>query len=316
MTRSQEPVLLTGATGFIGRRLQTILTRQGRKVRALIRPGSLNRDALLPQVEVIEGNLNDAQTLSRAVSGISAAVYAAGSVRGRNAVDFAAANVDGVRCMVEAINLAEPETPLLLMSSLAASRPSLSDYSRSKFLGEEQLKQRSTRPWSIIRPSAVYGPGDKEMLPLLKLARSGWAVQPGPDGQRVNLIHADDLCAAACAWLDHWQACRSQTYTLDDGQAGGYTWRQIVESAGASTFHRIQVPQSLLRASAWTNLAVSAVTRHFTGNQPMLTPGKVNELTQSSWLCDNEPFCRATGWRPQISLIEGIQLTLENSDNG
>ncbi len=262
LTRSQEPVLLTGATGFIGRRLQTILTRQGRKVRALIRPGSLNRDALLPQVEVIEGNLNDAQTLSRAVSGISAAVYAAGSVRGRNAVDFAAANVDGVRCMVEAINLAEPETPLLLMSSLAASRPSLSDYSRSKFLGEEQLKQRSTRPWSIIRPSAVYGPGDKEMLPLLKLARSGWAVQPGPDGQRVNLIHADDLCAAACAWLDHWQACRSQTYTLDDWTSRrlylaadcGISGRQYISSyPGAAIIiagQRLDQPGRICRNSA------------------------------------------------------------------
>ncbi len=315
MTRSQEPVLLTGATGFIGRRLQALLSRQGHKVRALVRPDSPNRDSLLPQVEVIEGKLDDAQVLACAVSGISAAIYAAGSVRGRNAADFEAANVNGVGFLIDAINRSGSETPLLLISSLAASRPSLSDYSCSKLLGEECLRQRATGPWSIIRPSAVYGPGDREMLPLLKLARRGWALQLGPDGQRVNLVHADDLCAAVAAWLEHWQVCRGQTYALDDGQAGGYTWQEIIEAAGAATFRRVRVPQTLLKAIGRTNLWLSAVTRHITGNRPMLTPGKVNELTQSTWLCDNEPFTRATGWRPRISLSEGIQLTLENGDN-
>jgi nucleoside-diphosphate-sugar epimerase len=92
-------------------------------------------------------------------------------VRGRTLDDFRPANIDGVRSVVDAINQAGHNTPLLLISSLAASRPHVSDYANSKHLGEQEVIAHATFPWTIFRPPAVYGPGDKEMLPILKLAR-------------------------------------------------------------------------------------------------------------------------------------------------
>jgi nucleoside-diphosphate-sugar epimerase len=304
--RSQEPVLLTGATGFIGRRLQSLLLNRGHRLRALLRPDSTHRDHLETAVECVEGHLTDPRVLKTAVAGAGAVIYAAGAVRGRTREDFAAANVDGVECLVQALHESDLDIPVLLVSSMAASRPGLSLYAGSKHQGELGLQRyhadSNEPPWCILRPPAVYGPGDKEMLPLLKLA--GWGVAPvlGSAGQRLSLIHVDDLCGAIAAWIEHWQQCRGRTYSIDDGRAHGYSWRDIVECAGAKRFRPVRLPAWLLRSVAHTNVAISRLT----GSAPMLTPGKVNELTQPDWLCDNAPFTRDTGWLPAIGLEQGL----------
>ena len=120
------------------------------------------------------------------------------------------------------MNRAGTEIPLLLISSLAASRPQVSDYANSKHLGEQEVINHAAFPWTIFRPPAVYGPGDKEMLPVLKLARKGLVTPPGPNNQRLSLIHVDDIASAVLAWLKSWPKCDQLTYTLDDGHSGGY----------------------------------------------------------------------------------------------
>jgi nucleoside-diphosphate-sugar epimerase len=302
-------ILLTGATGFIGRRLQKTLLAHGYRIRALVRPDSANLHQILPSCEIIHGDLNDSEALAHALLNIDAVVYCAGNVRGRTLKDFAEVNIQGVASFVEAISQAGREIPFLLISSLAAGRPELSHYSNSKFLGEQVLKQSGIKPWTVIRPTAVYGVGDKEMLPIFNLARKGFAPILGSAQQKISLIHVDDLCSAIAAWLAQGPSCAAKTYELHDGQPGGYTWRDLVSATGSRHFRKIVVPTTLLHFVARANAALSIIT----GRAPMLTPGKVNELTQAEWLCDNEPFTRATGWTPGINLEKGLQLTFESS---
>lgn len=298
-------MLVTGATGFIGRRIQQLLLTAGIPVRIILRPGSRHRHHADPRCEVVECDLSDAVGLSQALSGISAIVYCAGSVRGRNLQDFLPANVDGVRSMVQAQTSLAAPAPLLLISSLAAGRPEISDYARSKYLGEEVVRQHATSPWTILRPPAVYGPGDTEMAPILKMACRGLAFRPGPENQRLSLLYADDLAGAVMAWLEHWQECTNLTFTIDDGHAGGYDWPTIMQASGSRRFHVIGVPSALLAGIARFNLFFSG----WMGYAPMLTPGKVRELTQAGWLCDNTAFTRVTGWQPQTDLPSGLRLT-------
>jgi nucleoside-diphosphate-sugar epimerase len=297
-------VLLTGATGFIGRRIQQVLLTAGIPVRIIVRPGSRHRHHADPRCEVFACDLSDAEALSHALTAISAIVYCAGSVRGRNLQDFLPANVAGVRSMVQAqTSLASP-VPFLLISSLAASRPEISDYARSKYLGEEVVRLHASSPWTILRPPAVYGPGDTEMAPILKMARRGLAFRPGPENQRLSLLHADDLAGAVMAWLNHWQECTNLTFTIDDGREGGYDWPTIMQASGTTRFRIISVPYALLAGIARFNLVLSGML----GYAPMLTPGKVRELTQACWLCDNTAFTRVTGWQPQTDLASGMRL--------
>ena len=305
-----NPVLLTGATGFIGRRLQKALLADGTGVLAVVRPSSIHKSSLLDGAKSLLADLADRTRLIPAIAEASAVIYCAGSVRGRRLEDFAMANIAGVRAIVDAMNQAGAGIPLLLVSSLAASRPHVSDYANSKYLGEQEVKNHAAFPWTIFRPPAVYGPGDKEMLPILKLARKGLVAPPGPKDQKLSFIHADDLASATQAWLNSWEKCDHGVFTLDDGHAGGYDWQEIAEAARPGNYRRVNIPNWMLFGAGHLNLAISRLL----GYAPILTPGKARELTQPDWVCNNKDLINATGWRPEINLEQGIQSLFETGD--
>lgn len=302
-----KSVLLTGATGFIGQRLQSALISRGYRVEALVRPSSVNRAQLNRGVTLLAAELNDSEKLVAALRRADAIIYCAGTVRGSTLEDFKAANIDGVSSLVASIQQAALDIPFLLLSSLAASRPQVSDYSNSKFLGEQVLVQSAGFPWTILRPTAVYGPGDREMLPILRLARKGIVTPTGPRGQRISLVYVDDVASACITWLQHWQHCQRQIFDLDDGHPGGYSWREIAEISSGGRHLSVRIPTWFLSVAARLNLHSSRLL----GRAPMLTPGKVRELTQPDWLCDNERFTAATGWRPEFDLKNGLQTLFE-----
>lgn len=296
-------VALTGATGFVGNRLQSRLLESGYRVRALVRPGSRRMAQTLPGCETIALQLDDASALRDALADVSALVYCAGSVRGRFADDFRAANVHGVRHVAEALQGHQQPPPLLLVSSLAASRPHVSNYALTKHEGEAILHSRLDLPWTILRPPALYGPGDQEMLPLLRWLRRGIAPVTGPLDQRLSLLHVDDFADAVQAWMGEPAPCRHQTYAIDDGTPGGYDWPAMGRAVAGRPVRLLPVPASVLHSAGAINGLLSLAF----GYAPMLTPGKVRELRQAHWLGDNTAFQAATGWQPRIDLATGAQ---------
>ena len=303
MQASSPAVLITGATGFIGQRLVSALLNQGFSVKALVRPGKTPDNRIPQACEQLSAELTDVETLATIVADCSAVVYCAGSVRGRVAGDFSVANILGVKAMLEALEQSNTPPPLLLLSSLAASRPALSEYARSKYEGEQLLKGRKALNWTILRPPAVYGPGDQEMLPLLKMIRRGLLAHAGPADQRLSLLHVDDLVNAVVRWLSDPQRCLHGTYSIDDGKPGGYDWRAIGEAVSHKKFRMITVPRFMLEGAARLNMLFSGLF----GYAPMLSPGKVRELVQSEWLCNNQDFTDATGWQPELDLRHGAR---------
>jgi nucleoside-diphosphate-sugar epimerase len=300
-------VFVTGATGFIGRRLVSVLLEQGYRVRVMVRPDIISDNRVPGGCEQVPVALTDVDKLKCIVAESDAVIYCAGSVRGRKPADFALANIEGVSAMLHVLEeLAETpaETlPMLLLSSLAASRPQLSDYARSKFEGEQLLNGKHRVPWTILRPPAVYGPGDREMLPVLKMTRRGLLAHAGPRDQRLSLLHVDDLANAMVSWLSVSTQCAYKTYAIDDGRPGGYSWKSIGEAVSNKKLRMLKIPRLLLDLTARTNLLFSSLL----GYSPMLTPGKVRELVQSDWLCDNSDFTEVTGWKPQMDLKQGAQ---------
>ena len=303
MQAPAAPVFITGATGFIGQRLVSGLLEQGFSVRVMVRPDRKPDDRLPEGCEQLAVNLTDVDKLTGIVTDSSAVIYCAGSVRGRRIDDFAVANILGVKAILEALERSNKAPPMLLLSSLAASRPEISDYARSKFEGEQLLHDKPSLRWTILRPPAVYGPGDREMLPVLKMARRGFLAHVGPVDQRLSLLHVDDLVVAIQRWLAVPEKCFHQTYAIDDGTSGGYTWTAIGKAVSDRKFRIIPVPNVLLQGAARLNMQFSRVF----GYLPMLSPGKVRELTQHEWLCENSAFTNATGWMPQLDLRKGVK---------
>lgn len=269
----------------------------------MVRPDKKPDKRLPGACEQVPVGLTDIDKLTGIVAECSAVIYCAGTVRGRTITDFSMANTTGVKAMLEALERSNNTTPLLLLSSLAASRPELSDYAYSKFAGEQLLKGNSMLPWTILRPPAVYGPGDAEMLPIFKMIRRGLLAHAGPPDQRLSLLHVDDLVSAIIAWLPVSQKCLHKTFAIDDGTPDGYDWRTIGEAVNDKKILTLTVPRFILEGAAKVNLLFSQLL----GYAPMLSPGKVRELVQPEWLCDNRPFTEATGWQPKLDLAQGVE---------
>jgi len=306
-TRACSELALTGATGFIGATLASHLTAAGWHVRALYRPLKGRVLPNLPGVQWFPGTLEDEKALNILVNGTHAVIHCAGAVRGTGRTDFDRVNEDGAM-RVALATASQTQVPrFLLISSLAAREPNLSFYSGSKWRGECAVKTISENlRWTVMRPSAVFGPGDRELLPLFRCIAKGFAPLPAGANGRFSLIYVDDLATAVMRWLAV-DACDGQTFELHDGQTGGYDWDKVLAIGGrvlcpGRYVHRVPIPVSLLALAASVNFASARLL----GYAPMLTPGKIRELTHPDWVCDNFRFSRLTGWQPTVGLAQGL----------
>ncbi len=304
---SPSRLALTGATGFIGTTLLKRLSGAGWQVRALYRPRTGRIPPRLPGVEWLSGNLEDQGALDALVAGTDAVIHCAGVVRGACRSDFDRVNADGAGRVARAAASLDRVPRFLLISSLAARTPQLSDYAASKWRGECAVKAASENlRWTVLRPPAVFGPGDRELLPLFRCIAKGFAPLPAGTNGRFSLIYIDDLATAVLRWLEA-DAGHGRTFELDDGRPGGYAWDTVLTLAGralreGAAVRRVPIPVPLLYLVALANLAAARLL----GYAPMLTPGKLREIMHPDWLCDNEQFAIATGWRPTFGLELGL----------
>ncbi len=309
MSRS---IAVTGATGFMGGVLLKRLASMGWKVRALVRPRSMHKRPSPAGPEWVTGELEDTASLRRLVAGVDAVVHCAGTVRGRTPANFERVNVDGVARLALAAQSQRPEPRFFLISSLAAREPHLSDYAASKRKGETALVSNAGRmPWVIFRPPAVYGPGDREILPLFRWMCRGIAPVFGSAARRFSLLYVEDMAEAVLRYLQCGTSW-GRSYELHDGHAGGYSWEDIIHAVARMNgrpIYRMKVPVAFVRLAATINMAAAGVC----SRMPMLTPGKVRELTHRDWVGDNTELTRDTGWLPRVTLDEGLKQTLRQT---
>lgn len=302
-------VALTGATGFIGGALVGRLAAAGWRIQALVRPTASRARLAAVGAELVVGDLGDLDSLRRFIYQAEAVVHCAGAIRGASQAYFNRVNVDGVARLVHAAAGEHPAPRFLLISSLAAREPHLSAYGASKRQGEKVLAAGAgAMPWAVLRPPAVYGPGDRELLPLFRWMEKGIAPVLGPRNARFSLLYVEDLAEAVVQWLESGRAVH-RTFELDDGRAGGYTWSDVANTVArlrSRGVTLVRVPVLLLKVLAALNLAAARGL----GYQPMLTPGKIRELRHQNWVCDSAALTGATGWSPKVSLEEGLRRTL------
>jgi nucleoside-diphosphate-sugar epimerase len=294
-------VAVTGVTGFIGGAILSALSADGWRVRVLVR-----RNIEIPGIESIHGHLLDQSALTALLQDVDAVIHCAGRVRGARQQDFHVANVEGTARLAHAA-AAQPHPPrFLLISSLAAREPGLSWYAASKHEAELVLDEQAGQlAWTIFRPTAVYGPGDRELKPLFTAMRYGILPVPGRTDARLTLLHVDDLVAAVRKWLTS-PATHKGPYELDDGTSDGYSWSDI-RTLGETALNRritmLRIPGGLLTATARVNLWLGRII----GYAPMLTPGKICELRHPDWRCNSSTAIQDLGWEPRIRLMDSLR---------
>lgn len=308
MTAGRGRVAVTGGTGFLGPYLIAALTAAGWRVRLLSRRVASQGNG---EVEVVQGGLDDAVALDRLMDGADALVHAAGAIKARTRTEFFLVNRDGSRLVAEAARRHGVERAVMV-SSLAAREPGLSDYAASKRAGEEAF--RAVLPQAaVVRPCAVYGPGDRETAPWFRAAAKGPLLPvPKVPGGRVCLIHAADVAdavSALCGVPDRAMVA-SRPFELSDPRADGYGWMELAAAMRRAAGTRtpiIQIPPSVFRIAALGAMFWSRVT----GRAVMLSPGKVRELFHPDWSSAGHLQPPPDLWRPRVTLVQGFAQTFQ-----
>jgi nucleoside-diphosphate-sugar epimerase len=297
---------VTGATGFIGRHLVTALRRHGWDVRILARRHPAELLSPHHRFELVLGDLADAAALEKLVGGADAVIHLGGVVKALRREDFYAANEGGTERLLQAAARAAPSAMLIHVSSLAAREPGLSPYCDSKHRAELKVQALAgERNWTILRPPAVYGPGDREILPLFRAAKLGVVPYPAAAGAAVSLIHVADLADALVACLGRSGPLHA-VYEIDDGVPGGYRWPDILGALGEAVGRRpvgLRLPKIGLLLAAAANQLLS----HLDGKPRVLAPHKVAEIYWPDWVVRGDRLQDASDWQPAFDVWRGFR---------
>ncbi len=316
-------VLLTGGSGFLGSHVAERLSREGRRVRALVRKSSDTAFLeSLAGVELVDGSVGDAESLVRASEGVDAIVHSAGLVKARTPEEFHATNAGGTEKALEAARK-QGVRRFVLVSSLAVAGPShdgrpvtptarpapVTHYGRSKLSAERAvLAAKDDLSVVVLRPPAIYGPRDREILAFFKAVKSRVLPSVVSSESTLSMIYGPD-CAAACVRAIDADVPTGSVFHLDDGRI--HRFSDLVEAVEAAVGKRILlrmgIPRPVLRAAALGSELYGKVTN----SAVMLTRDKLNELFAPHWVCDSSDAQRALGWAPETDIEDGMRRTAD-----
>ena len=306
--------LITGATGFVGSHITEAFLKAGYEVRCGARDPKHPRWLAELPVEVIPLNLDRPEHLPPALEDVETVVHAAGITSARRPEDYDRVNALGTRRLADAAR-EKGVRRLVQISSLAARGPDgsahpTSDYGWSKRKAERNLHSPSNDVETIIlRPAAVYGPRDTDLLPLFRLAKRGLLfVPPGPG--LLQPAYAADVAAAAlaAATLAAANSPGSVAGPLPVAEAGRYSWKQVVralEKAVGREVCAVRTPAAVFRFGGRISERVAGLA----GAVPAFDERRGLDFAAYNWTCEASAAEKALGWRAEVSLDEGLRRT-------
>ncbi len=310
-------VLVTGATGFVGSHLVEALCRHGIEVSALVR-SEKKAEALKPLgVRIVAGDLDGEDALAGAVQGQEIVFHVAGLVAAKSEQDFMRGNRDNTARLVAAASRAG--TPrFVLVSSMAAGGPAepgrpltgaepprpVTAYGRSK-LAAESAVTAGALPWVILRPPTVYGPRDREVLKVFRMARLGVAPVFGNGSQQLSAVHGGDLAEALVAAGTSAATVGKVYYPCHPEVSTSAEFVRAVGHAMGRRVAIVPIPSGVGRSL----LGVTEMAAAVAGQTTILTRDKANEFFQAAWTGDPSLLTRDTGWRAAHDLKSGLADT-------
>ena len=315
--------LVTGGTGFIGSHLVEALLQRGDEVRCLVR----NRSDLkwlrdLP-IEPVVGDCSDKTSLQKAVLAVDLVFHSAGVTKAIDEKTYFEVNANGTENLVHACLEKNPHLKkFIYLSSQAAAGPCqngrrkketdhcepVSSYGRSKRKGEEFcLEHRHEIPFVILRPSAVYGPRDRDVLAFFKILSKRIDPIFSRQEQHISLCYVQDIVQATLLASDSKES-GGEIFFLSDGNDYRLdTIGNLFEEAMGIHAYQIHIPGWMISGVA----SFSEFISKFSGRPPLINKGKVEEMVQKNWLCDITKAKTLLGFEPRFSLAEGIKITYE-----
>ncbi len=316
--------LVTGATGFIGSHIVDLLLQKGYEVRCSIRKTSNRRWLGNKNIELIETNFEDMESVKKLVEGVDYIYHVAGATFAKNKAEFMKSNLDVTKIICEAtIDINPNLTRFIYMSSQAVSgpaesleKPSLEEmptnpitaYAYSKLATEEYLKSNfDNLPITIVRAPAVYGPRDSAIFDVFKIINKDIGFLIGFNQKYISLIYGPEL-ARGTLLCGESENSKSEIYFISSDEF--YDWETLVETMakalGRNRMLRIRLPHFLVKIAG----IISGKFSGLIGSTPVFNYEKAIDFSQQYWVCSHKKAEHEIGFKNSVSLEEGMKKTV------
>lgn len=311
-------VLVTGATGFIGRALAARLAKRGETVLCLVRdPAKAAWLRGVPGLEMVRGDIRDRELVGSLVRRVDLVFHLAGLTKARRERDFFLVNAEATGGVAAAAAAAPRPPKVVLVSSLAVAGPRVAaaparedeppaptnPYGASKLRGEELLEREGIR-WTVIRPPWVYGPWDRDTLALFRCAARGFIPLVSGGRMEISMVHVDDLVEAILL-AGFAEAADGRTYYVSDGAVHTVAELGALLLAAAGGGRALPVPALVMRLAGFAGDLATLLT----GTPSLLGRHKAGESLAPGWVCADERIRSELGYGARVPLAAGVAST-------
>jgi dihydroflavonol-4-reductase len=324
--------LVTGASGFIGKRLVESLIARGDEVASLVRPTSDVERLKQRGANLVTGDVCRPDSLPAAVAGADVVYHVAGLTKANSYDAYCRVNEAGVRNIVEACAKRTSPPVVILVSSLAAAGPSpdqrprvesdlpqpASNYGKSKRAGELAAEARTKDlPITVIRPPIVLGGGDEQSFPLFRSVKRMGVHFAGGLGRRFSIVYVDDLVGAMIAATEKGE--RLPPSPAQEFGRGYYfvagpenpLYSELGPLVGCamdkSNVKVLRMPQFMM----WLSATCGTVAGRLTGRARYMSLDRAKEITAGNWICSADKARRDLGFVPGAPLEQQLRWTAE-----
>jgi nucleoside-diphosphate-sugar epimerase len=317
-------LLVTGATGFIGRTLVLRALRDER-ITGVVAPvrsdkklrAQLAREGMtdVRKLEILEAEAPHWDF--RHIGPVDRVVHCAGVLFGRSREEYFRVNVDGTLRLLASLS-GNPDAVVLSSQSAGGPTPEghhakkldhpdrpISWYGESKLHMEKAVREAGHGRVRFLRAPMVLGPGDQATLPLFRMVRGKLWTKPGRELKHFSWVSSDDLADAIDTWFEQGGELGVAHVT----SPGTITDADLMLTAGKVSGRQgklVPIPQILLKPVAFASKFIPAIGK----SVPSLTADRAREIWPNRWVIDPDPFHEATGWRGRATLEDTLARTL------
>jgi nucleoside-diphosphate-sugar epimerase len=297
-------ILVTGATGFVGKNVLDEFLKDNIECIALIRNRKKAED-ILKKNELRVADLRDRESVSSVLKGVDVVIHIAGLIKTNKNGEFYTSNVIGTENVAYTSSLSNVKK-IVYVSSLSAQNP-VSHYGRSKLLAEKKLLQyKDQLQISILRPAIIYGPYDKGMYCYFNMAKKG-AIPILKKRRYISFIFIKDLIEAIKLLIKR-ENSKPEIFQLSDNCM--YSW----EYAAHILFNSMDVDGKILRFPEFSPYIFAYFSNIFSKifkYEPILTIDKMREFVQKKWICNSNQLFLKTGFVPSYTIEKGFKETAQ-----